>query len=382
MRNALSFLDILKLILFLLFNRKYTQGKNVEKFEELWSKWLCIKHSLFVSSGSTANFLLLAAIKEQYKLKTGTKILVPACTWATTIGPVLQLGFTPVFCDINIKDNFSFDRQLLNNIKKKHNIKIVFITHLLGMPANVSYIKSIFPKAILLEDCCESHGAIHLLGKVGTFGVGSTFSFYFGHHMTTIEGGMICTNDTKLYELMRMKRFHGLSREIQDETLRKKYEKGYEDIHPKFLFATDGFNFRNTELGAILGMSQLKKLDSFIVKRWNNFVLFNSIISQYNCFHMLSTLGNSSFCLPFVCKSKEIRNKLIEELEKEGIETRPILAGNLLKHPFLKQFKHESNNFKNAELIHENGFYIGNNQFIKLKDINKLREICEKVCPE
>jgi len=156
--------------------------------------------------------LLLDAVKELYfKNKKKVKVLVPACTWVTNINPVMQLGMEPIFCDINL-DNYSFDLDNAAEIAKKHKIDIVFTTHLLGLPAPTFSLRSIFPKAIMLEDVCESHGVKDIFGhKVGSRSNGSTFSFYFGHHMSTVEGGMVCTNNLALYDLMRMKRSHGMS---------------------------------------------------------------------------------------------------------------------------------------------------------------------------
>ena len=205
MKDTLTWSDRFKLAKFVMTADRFTQGKKVEEFEQAWSDWLGVKYSLFVTSGSTANFLLLDAVREMYfKNKKKVKVLVPACTWVTNVNPVFQLGMEPVFCDINL-DNYSFDIESMEKIAKKHKIDIVFITHLLGMPAPVVALRDIFPKAIFIEDVCESHGAEDTLGyKVGTKSSGSTFSFYFGHHMSTIEGGMVCTNDVGLYILMKM----------------------------------------------------------------------------------------------------------------------------------------------------------------------------------
>ena len=264
MKDTLTWCDRWNLSKFVMTAERFTQGKKVEEFENAWSDWLGVNHSLFVTSGSTANFLLLDAVKEKYfSQKKKIKVLVPACTWVTNIKPVMQLGMIPVFCDINLQ-NYSFDSANMEAIAKKHDIDIVFVTHLLGLPAHVNIIKNIFPKAIILEDVCESHGAEDSRGaKCGTFGMGSTFSFYFGHHMSTVEGGMISTNDPELYNIMKMKRSHGMSRVSVEPRF---YENMYPDIDPQFLFVTAGYNFRNTELGAVLGLSQLKKLDGFIQK--------------------------------------------------------------------------------------------------------------------
>ena len=255
MKDNITLSDRLCLSSFSLFSKKYTNGEKVRKFEKKWNDWLGSKYSLYVSSGSTANYLLLAAVKEMYNLNDGDKVLVPSCTWATNIGPVIQLGFTPIFCDINL-DNFSFCEQDLEHIAKIHpDIKLIFVTHLIGFSANNERYKNLFPNALILDDVCESHGCKSSDGsKRGSDSLGATFSFYFGHHISTIEGGMISTNNYELYDLMKMKRSHGLARE---STRYAEYVKQYPDISNQFLFITDGYNFRNHEICAVLGLSQL-----------------------------------------------------------------------------------------------------------------------------
>jgi CDP-6-deoxy-D-xylo-4-hexulose-3-dehydrase len=376
MKNTLTFLDRLKLAKFILSSDKFTQGPMVEKFEQEWSKWLGAKHSLFVTSGSTANFLLLAAVKEKYNLKNGDKVLVPACTWVTNINPVFQLGLEPIFCDINLKD-FSFDVDNMKLLSEKHpDIKVVFTTHLLGIPAPLEEYKKHFPKAIFIDDVCESHGARTLTDKVGADSIGATFSFYFGHHMSTVEGGMISTNDSDLYDLMRMKRSHGLARtSIKfDEYAHKNPE-----IEKSFLFVSDGYNFRNTELGAVLGLSQLERLDSFIETRRKRYERFVDICNKSDkLYPMYAHEGNSSFCFPFIGKTAEVKSRLVELFEEHGIEYRPIVGGNLLKQPYLKT-KYGAHNMPFADVLHSNGVYIGNNQFVTDKDMDIIEQIVEKL---
>lgn len=374
MKDTLTWRDRWNLAKFVMTSDKFTQGRKVEKFEEAWSEWLGVNHSLFVTSGSTANFLLLDAVKEKYlSHKKKIKVLLPACTWVTNINPVMQLGMIPVFCDINLSD-YSFDLDNAREIAKKHDIDIVFTTHLLGLPANWD-IHVIFPNAIHLDDVCESHGARYPSGdKVGTMSMGSTFSFYFGHHMSTIEGGMISTNDPELYDIMKMKRSHGMSRVSIEPRF---YENMYPDIDPQFLFVTAGYNFRNTELGAVLGLSQLKKLDGFIEKRQKNFSRFIDIIVLSGKFHDPQMVdGNSSFCFPLIAKEKKIKNDLLRKLNNNFIEYRPIVGGNLLRQPYMKGHKIACKDKPyNVDILHENGIYIGNNQFVGDRELNILEDI-------
>ena len=376
MRNNITLGDRFQLAKFVLTSDRFTNGRKVREFESKWSQWLGSKHSLYVSSGSTANLLLLSAIKELYGLKNGDKVLVPSDTWVTNIAPVIQLGFTPIFCDINT-DNFSFCEDDLEYISKTHpDIKLIFVTHLIGFPANNNLYKKLFPEALILDDVCESHGCRSSDGsRVGSNSLGATFSFYFGHHISTVEGGMVSTNNDDLYNLLRLKRSHGLARESDryDD-----YVKLYPDISKQFLFVTDGYNFRNHELGAVLGLSQLKRLDSYIERRNNNYQLFINLISKYShkfkvpVFHS----GCSNFCFPILCKDRGDSQKLRILFDDNGIEHRPIIGGNLLKQPFLSNYSIVTNKSNlTVDFVHYNGLYLGNNQFIGKKEIDLLDNV-------
>lgn len=380
MKDTLTWSDRWNLAKFVMTTDKFTQGKKVEEFEKAWSEWLGVKYSLFVTSGSTANFLLLDAVKELYfKNKKKIKVLVPACTWVTNINPVMQLGMEPIFCDINL-DNYSFDLDNAAEIAKKHKIDIVFTTHLLGLPAPTFSLRSIFPKAIMLEDVCESHGVKDVFDhKVGSRSNGSTFSFYFGHHMSTVEGGMVCTNNLALYDLMRMKRSHGMSRVSM---ISESYAEKHPDIDPQFLFVTAGYNFRNTELGAVLGLSQLKKLDGFIEQRRKNYARYMRImlIDGKDKFYVPADgyveEGNSSFCFPFIARAQYVKYKLIELLKANSIEYRPVVGGNLLRQPYMAGYgiSGKEPEYK-VDIVHNNGIYIGNNQFVGDREMNILEDI-------
>jgi len=376
MKNTLSFMDRVKLAKFILTSDKFTQGEKVEEFENKWSEWLGCKHSLYVTSGSTANFLLIAAVMEKYNLQKGDKVLLPTCTWVTNINPIFQLGLTPIFCDVNL-ENYSFDIENLKRISEKHpDIKLVFVTHLLGIPANVPEYKKYFPDAVFLDDVCESHGCI-MGSKVGSNSVGSTFSFYFGHHMSTIEGGMISTNDSDLYDLMKLKRSHGLAR-VSGKF--EEYIQKNPEIEKSFLFVTDGYNFRNTEIGAVLGINQLKRLNKFIEIRRENYKRYVEIVNQSNnLFKVTYNPGNSSFCFPFICKTKEVKTKLIELFEEYSVEYRPVVGGNLLRQPYLNYEVDCPSETLNADIIHENGIYIGNSQFVGRREMKILENIIREL---
>ena len=252
---------------------------------------------------------------------------------------------------------------------------MIFVTHLLGFAGNHNELQNMFPSALIIDDVCESHGCEYNGDKVGKKSLGATFSFYFGHHMSTIEGGMVSTNSGDLYDIMRMKRGHGLARESRNfET----YAHSYPDIDKQFLFMTDGYNFRNHEIPAVLGLSQLKRLDSMIERRRQNYKMFVNIINEHpSIFYPLQdNPGNSSFCLPFVCKSKGTMNALKKAFTKLGIEYRPIVSGNLLRQPFLKDYTLKDST--NVDLLHNNGVYIGNSHFVGSYQLESLSRLLKE----
>jgi CDP-6-deoxy-D-xylo-4-hexulose-3-dehydrase len=293
---------------------------------------------------------------------------------------VIQLGFTPVFCDINL-ENYSFDLEHLAEIKKAHpDIKIIFITHLLGFSADNELYAKTFPDAVILDDLCESHGCQGPNGvKRGADSLGGTFSFYFGHHITTVEGGMINTNDRELYELMRLKRSHGMAREGDDFA---DYVKQYPDMHPQFLFMTDGYNFRSSDINAVIGQCQLPRLDNIIEKRKKNLKKFTNIIEANldKFYPIIWQEGNSNYALPIICRTTEIATRMKAIFDANGVEHRPVVSGNLLHQPFLKGYKFGTPR-KNAtvDILHNNGVYIGNNHFITDSDLDWLADLLNSI---
>jgi len=368
---------------------RFTNGPQVKEFEQKWSEWLGVNHSVFVNSGSSANTILLWAMKRKF-FDTSDKemvVLTPACTWATNIATLQQFNIRFVVCDNDLWD-FGFSEETLKQVKEQHpDVNVIWATHLMGSPVNMDLVSKYFPDAHIIEDCCESHGADFKGQLVGTFGVGSTFSFYFGHHMTTIEGGMICTDDTDFYHLLLMLRSHGMSRELPQE-VKDKYEKENPDIDTRFLFPEGGFNFRSGEINAVIGLTQLPHLDRFIEIRKQNLKQFDNIIRNHSDFFTPFNLeGNSSMVLPFICNSPTIRSKVLESLENHGIETRPFLIGNLLNQPFVKSYMqnaHSGDLIKvvptpNSDTLDSCGFYIGNNQFIGSIEMKLLEKAISEV---
>jgi CDP-6-deoxy-D-xylo-4-hexulose-3-dehydrase len=366
--------DLELLVTFIRETKRFTQFTKVRDFEAAFSEWMGCKHSIFVNSGSSANLLMVHAAAELYGWKHGDEVIVPALTWPTTVTPVIQAGFTPVFVDANLND-FSFDYdQLARKITQR--TRAIFLVHILGFPADVFRIKQIIGDRdiILLEDSCETQGGTIDGVKVGNFGLGSSFSFYWGHHMTTVEGGMICTNDEEFYKLNILKRSHGLARELP-EKYHAAIRQQHADIDFQFLFLTDGFNFRNTEFNAVLGLSQLPKLDGFIEIRNRSYRRFLDICRRYpDDLIILDRDGMSSFVLPFVLKDGTKKKPLQALIRESGIESRPLISGNLLQQPFLKHY-YVPGQFEVADMLHRNAFYIGNNQFVNDERIDALAEL-------
>lgn len=379
MSNAICEEEKFEMIKFITNSDRLTNGEKVKEFEQKWSDWLGVKYSTYVSSGSTANLMIIWLLKNNYFKKDKMKVLSPACTWSTNISTLLQLNIDFVLGDNDLY-NFGLSEETLKEAKEKHpDINVIWATHLLGCPNDMSLIKKYFPNAIIIEDCCEAHGASIGNKKVGTIGVASSFSFYFGHHMTTIEGGMVCTNDPMVHQLSLMVRSHGMSRELTNNDIRNNIEDKNKDIDSKFLFPIAGFNFRNTEINAVLGIEQLTKLDNFIEIRKQNLKTFTSIINRYpDYFFDFNIDGNSSMTLPFICKDKQTKNNLLIAFEREGIETRPFLVGNVAKQPFLNKYM-STLRLDNADFLHDNAFYIGNSQFVNQEHLTALSSILEKM---
>ena len=376
--NALTKSDLVKLTKYILKTKKLTQGKEVIKFEKQFSKWNKSKYSIFVNSGSSANLLIVSAAKELFKWKSSAEIIVPSLTWPTTVNPVIQSGLKPIFLDTNFYDLSINYEELKKKINK--NTKAIFLAHILGFPSNIKKIKEIINgrNIVILEDCCESIGAKIGEKKVGNFGLGSSFSFYWGHHMTTIEGGMICTNNLKFYNLCKMKRSHGFARDL-DKKYHQKIKKQYSNIDFNYLFLTDGFNLRSTNLNAFLGINQLKKLNDFIRIRNKNFKNYINCINKYkNNFNIIkyqNLKSISSFALPFIFKEKLYLKKFKKLLIENKIEFRSLITGDLTKQPYLDKYNKKN---LNAEIIHKKGIYIGNNQFVNKKNFLVLEKILVK----
>ncbi len=362
-----------------------TQSKKIKEFEKKWSKWLGVKYSTFVNSGSSANFITLSILKILNKNKKKNEIIVPTLTWVSDISSVIMNGFKPIFVDINFENLSMNIDQVLKKISKK--TLAVFMTHSQGFNGlNEKLIKNLKRKKIhLIEDVCESHGAKFANKKLGTFGLISNFSFYYAHHLTTIEGGMICTNNKRVYELSRILRSHGMLRESGNKSFENKIKNKYRNLSPQFIFLYPSFNFRNTEIGAVIGLNQLKQLNKNNSIRSKNFKLFLKLIDGKKYWKNFDIEGNSNYAFPIILRTKNIKKRDLFEkkLKEKGIEFRRGNAGggNQLRQPYLKKFSKSLNlkKYKNVDHIHFFGYYIGNYPALKKTKIIAIVNILNNI---
>ncbi len=353
-----------------------TQSKNVAAFEEEWSKWLGVKHSIFVNSGSSANQITMAAIRERFG---GGEIIVPTLTWISDIASVVQNGFDPVFVDINPRTLGMDTRQVVKKISKK--TRAVFLTHILGYNALDNYLLAELRKRNipLIEDVCESHGATFRGQRLGSFGFASNFSFYYAHHMSTIEGGMVCTNDPDFYEMLRMFRSHGMVRESKSEALKNRYKSEWPDLNPDFIFAFPAYNVRSTEINAVLGLSQLKRLNARNKIRTRNLNCFLDGLDPKKYFTNFEREGSCNYAFTLVLREpdQKLWDRIEATLRGRKIEFRRGTSGggNQLRQPFMrKRMPDEYKKYPKVNHVHFFGAYIGNYPEL---ETGRIRALCE-----
>ena len=355
-----------------------TQSSNVEAFEKEWSEWLGLGYSVYVNSGSSANLITMAALRQLHGVG---EIVLPPLTWVSDVASVIQNGFDPVFVDINPHTLCMDDGQILKNLTEK--TRAVFITHVQGFNGLSSrLLHSLRERNIpLIEDVCESHGATFKGEKLGSFGLMSNFSFYYAHHMTTIEGGMVCTNDAEIYQMIRMFRSHGMVREAGSQELRNRYINDHPDLNPDFIFAFPAYNVRNTEIGAVIGRNQLKRLDENNRRRNRNLVLFLDGLNDQRFRTDFILEGCSNYGFPLVLSKPDFmfRDRVESHMRENGIEFRRGNAGggNQMRQPYLKGIikDREWEKYPEVEHIHHFGWYIGNYPDLKEEDVSTLCEL-------
>lgn len=346
---------------FILSNNQLSMGSKVKEFEQQFAKWQGRKYAVLVNSGSSANLVLLQALKNSgIKKKVGFSGL----TWATNVMPLIQLGYEPFPLDCNV-NTLNVNSDILLEQLKKEKINILFLTNALGFCDDIDIIAEICKQnnIILLEDNCESLGSKYKETKLGNFGLASTFSFFVAHHMSTIEGGMICTDDEKLYNDLLMVRANGWDRSLDFRSkLQLRKEHNLEDeFYALYTFYDLAYNVRPTEITGVLGLEQLKYIDKSIVAREQNYFYISESMHGAKFIPIFNSnlMFVSNFAFPVICRDSNYRDECIKKFSTAGIEIRPLIAGNITLQPFYKKY-HPSVELPNANHIHKAGFYFGN----------------------
>ena len=379
-KNTIDEKDIDNLIEWLKTYPRLTKGPVTKQVEQKWSNWIGRRHTIFCNSGSSANLLMFQALLEAGLVKTGDKVVVPALAWATDLAPVMQLGFNPIICDINLSD-LSVDLNNLVEIFKKERPQILILVSVLGLVPEMSIIKNLCKKynVILLEDTCESMGSKFLGKKTGTFGLMSSFSTYFGHHISTIEGGFVSTDDDNLRDILISIRSHGWDRDLEkekQERLRKEWD--ISEFNSLYTFYYSGFNLRSTDLQAYLGLRQIDKLDNTIKIRNRNFNLYNQYIE--NPYWKVSDKSHcfvSNFAYPILHPN---RDKMVKSLINSKVEVRPLICGSMSTQPFYIKKYGAGVQLKNSSIVDKYGFYIPNHPLLTPEEIEFISKKIVEHC--
>ena len=357
-------------------------GSECKKFEHTFAKWQKRKYCIMVNSGSSANLAIVQALLNLGKLSKGDYVGFSAVTWSTNVMPLIQLGLKPVPIDVEL-NTLNVSSKNLTEKLNKYPIKMFFLTNLLGFCDDIDEIKKVCDKKkiILIEDNCESLGTIYKGRKLGNFGLASTFSFYVGHHFSTIEGGAVCTDNEELETMLQMVRAHGWDRNLTEKKqlkIRLKHNVN-STFYSRYTFYDLGYNLRTTEINGLIGNIQIKYIDEIVEKRKNNFFKMAVPIYKktnkyypvkYNHIDLLS-----NFAVPVICKTPQIKQELVEKC-KEKVEIRPIVGGDMALQPFFKKYV---DNFTgenlNAKIIHEQGLYFGNNPELTEEEMSTIVKI-------
>lgn len=368
--------DIKRLISWLETEPRLTKGEKTIEFEKKWSKWLGVKHSVFVNSGSSANLAMIYALLLSGNLKN-KKIVVPSLSWVTTVSPIINFNLEPILCDSD-RNTLSIDLVHLEKIFIEHTPSALLLVHPLGFPNDMDKILELCNEydVLLIEDSCETIGTTYNNKLMGSFGLLSSFSFYFGHHISTIEGGMICTDDEELYKIILSIRSHGWDRDLpkdEQDRLRKNYN--IDDFHTLYTFYYPGFNLRSTDLQAFIGISQIDKLDNIGKKRERNLKLYDEYIK--NDYWKIKIIPNSfisNFAYPIIHPNML---NIYEDLKNNGVETRPLICGSITKQPFWYD-RYGNIEMPFADEIYKNGLYLPNNPSLTEYEIEEICKIVNK----
>lgn len=366
---------------FILNADRLSMDVECRKFEEKFAIHQGSKHAILFNSGGSANLAMLQSLKNLGKLKDGDKVGFSALTWSTNTMPIIQLGLVPVIldCEPNTLNTMSYN--LIERLEQT-SLQALFITNILGFTGDIPTIRSICEEKniVLIEDNCESLGTVLPEGKAGNFGIGASFSFFVAHHMSTIEGGMVCTSDDEFAEMLTIVRANGWDRSLtpeQQQKWRSKFDIESE-FQAKYTFYDLGYNFRPTEITGFLGQYQMQFLDENIKKREQNYLRVEKVIKENPDFidlkhDHINTL--STFAFPLVCKSPELREKYLKKFIQAGVEIRPMIAGNMQEQPFYKKYVSDLYSLPGADVMHANGFYCGNYPELLEEDLLVFEEL-------
>jgi CDP-6-deoxy-D-xylo-4-hexulose-3-dehydrase len=375
-KDTIDSKDVDQLVEWLKTYPRLTKGNLTIEFEEMWSKWLGKKYSVYVNSGSSANLAAIYSLILSGRLKN-KKIIVPAVSWVTTVSPAIQLGLEPIMCDCD-PDNLGLNIDHLEKLIEEHDPSSLILVHVLGLPNKMKEISDICNDRgiLVIEDTCESIGSKYENNLLGTMSDLSTFSFYFGHHMSTIEGGMVSTDDEDLYHILLSIRSHGWDRDLPIEKqrqLRKKYN--VTNFRALYNFYYPGFNLRSTDLQAFLGVNQMEKLENIIKTREENYRRYKENLSE------LDWIPNepknsfvSNFAFPIITDHLD---SIVNKLSENNIECRPLICGSINEHPFWYE-RYGEQYLPNAHRVHKNGMYVPNHQNMNFDDVDKVSEIILK----
>lgn len=366
---------------FITKSKQLSIGPQCYTFESNFAKWQNRKYCVFFNSGSSANLAITQTLLNLGHLKKNDLTGFSAITWATNPMPLIQLGLQTIPIDVEL-DTLNVSSEKLLDFLKKSSIKMLFLTNLLGFCDDIEKIKKICEqkKILLIEDNCESLGTVYKRKKLGNYSLASTFSFFVGHHMSTIEGGAVCTDDKNIATMLKLVRAHGWDRNLQskEQNVLRKAHKVESSFYSKYTFYDLGYNLRPTEINGFLGNNQLKYLDKIIAKRQSTFLkLVKAINSRTELYYPLrhthiSLISN--FAYPVICKTKKIRDLLIKKCDGI-IEIRPIVGGDMTHQPFYKKYMPQFEKLlgnSNADIIKEQGLYFGNNPEMTQKEVSLL----------
>ncbi len=356
-------------------------NQQCQQFEKEFAKYQKRRFGAFVNSGSSANLAIIQSLLNLGRLKVGDKVGFSALTWSTNVMPLIELGLKPVPIDVEL-DTLNISNRTLQDVLNKTKLSAVFITHLLGLCSDLDEIVATCQrdKMILIEDNCEALGSVYKGKKLGNFGLASTFSFYVGHHLSTIEGGMVCTDDEELSVMLRIVRAHGWDRNLTGEEQRKVQTqfKRNPSFYSRYTFYDLGYNLRPTEIAGFLGCYQLRHIDQIVSKRQKNFAyLAKKLYQNQDHYYPIDDSHldvHSNFAVPLICRTKELRDDLVKRCANQ-VEIRPIVGGDMTQQPFfLKHTPRSTTTFKttNAHLIHQQGLYFGNNPELTLDELKIL----------